>query len=359
VLGMIYIAAAGTSPLISDILARAGLWRWTFFMTLPFCAATAFLAGFSLRSSSDTPTTPLSCRLVNMDWAGCLVITVGSILTGLSLTHAGTTFAWRSARVLTPLILGLCFIVLAVLLGGFPSRLPMIPRSLFLNLTTVSGSVQHFLIWFLLLSAIFYIPIYYQSCKDFSLVNSGVSTLAIAIPAASGSTFAGISLTTFKAYRAHCWIAWTICFVGCGLMTMLRHDTPTSHAIIFTVILSLCSGVLSTATEHTMLAPLPIADHARALTFHAFIQAFGEMFGITIGASLLQGGIAQRLPLTDPLSLFYEILPTVHSLEEPAKVVVEAAFGDSLVAVWHAMFGVAIVGLLSSTLMKRVQHASD
>ncbi|KAH8096752.1 hypothetical protein BXZ70DRAFT_313540 [Cristinia sonorae] len=146
-------------------------------------------------------------------------------------------------------------------------------------------------------------------------------------------------------------------------MTVVRHDSPSAYALAFPVIAGFGSGALFSATEYPVLAPLAVAEHSGALIVQVFVQSLGGLLGISVGAGLLQHGLDGRLSSaqlgsTASHALFYEIIPTIRSLPDPSKIAVEVAFGESLDAVWRAMSGVAIVGLLSCVLMRHVSIPS-
>jgi EmrB/QacA subfamily drug resistance transporter len=116
---------AGTllGPILGGVLAEAGLWRWIFFINLPFAAITLFLLSTRVPESRDSS----SAR--QLDWPGIILAT--SALSGLtySLTE-GSSLGWGHPLVLVTGIGGLIALVAFVLVQQ-RSPHPMVPLTLF------------------------------------------------------------------------------------------------------------------------------------------------------------------------------------------------------------------------------------
>ena len=84
------------------------------------------------------------------------------------------------------------------------------------------------------------------------------------------------------------------------------------------------------------------------------------MWGVTIGTTVLQTQLSQRLPtdfldtIPGGVSFAYSIIPIIPTLSDEFQVQVRDAFAGSLVVLWEVMIGVAGMGLLGSLLMKGV-----
>lgn len=91
------------------------------------------------------------------------------------------------------------------------------------------------------------------------------------------------------------------------------------------------------------------------------------MWGVSIGAAILQNGLAKKIPQellqallgtsrpdSSNVDLAYSIIPIIKTLPEPLKHEVQVAFGESLSIIWKVMTGILAVGLLVSLLMKDV-----
>ena len=91
------------------------------------------------------------------------------------------------------------------------------------------------------------------------------------------------------------------------------------------------------------------------------------MWGIAIGGAILQNELNTRLPQefldsiaqasngsSQSAELVYAVIPLVKDLSEPLKQQVQVAFAESIRRIWIVMTAIAVLGLLSSFLMRDV-----
>ena len=110
-----------------------------------------------------------------------------------------------------------------------------------------------------------------------------------------------------------------------------------------------------------VLAPLPLERNAAALAFFAFVRAFAQTWGITIGSTILQNGLKKRLPaefvgqFKEGSEIAYAAIPLINGLEEPLRSQVRNAFALSMAVMWKTMIGIAGAGLLTVILLKEVE----
>ncbi|KAG9043895.1 hypothetical protein FS837_009018 [Tulasnella sp. UAMH 9824] len=99
-------------------------------------------------------------------------------------------------------------------------------------------------------------------------------------------------------------------------------------------------GMLFTAPELPILAPLPVTETAHALAFFAFVRCFAQTSGVTIGAMTLQNQLKKKLPRafleglgSSVAEITYAAIPAIRSLEEPTKTEVKQAVAASILFV--------------------------
>lgn len=103
---------------------------------------------------------------------------------------------------------------------------------------------------------------------------------------------------------------------------------------------------------------MPVTANASALAFFMFLRNFAQVWGVTIGGTVLQNQLQKRLPadfvaqFPQGTGIAYATIPLINSLPEPLKTEVRVAFAQSLKVVWEVMVGIAGAGLISSLFMK-------
>jgi len=140
-------------------------------------------------------------------------------------------------------------------------------------------------------------------------------------------------------------------------MTLIQTDSNTDAWAGLVIPVGLGSGMLYAATTFPVTAPLPASLHPKAMATHAFSRSFGQVWGVTIGSTVVQSQLSKKLP-AGFLNMFrggeevaYAAIPVVGSLAEPLRSVVRDAFTESLRVLWQVLTGLCGLGFIVSIFM--------
>ncbi|PPQ80060.1 hypothetical protein CVT25_001489 [Psilocybe cyanescens] len=358
-IGVTWSVAAAIGPVIGGALASSGQWRWLFYLNLPICGIVLVFVGLFLRL--PTPTTSFKEKISQFDWIGMFLIIAGCCACIIALTWGGITFAWTSAQVLAPLCVGIFGILMFTLFEWRISSNPIVPSILLSNRTTLSGYLQTFIIQAVLVSFIYYMPVYFQACKGASPTGSGVDLFGLAMTLSPISIIGGVSITVFNCYRPQLWFGWSLTVLAMGVISTLDSTSPRAMSIGFEVLAGAGMGIAYTGTFFPVLAPLSVESNAHAIGLGIFLRSFAQVWGITICGTVLQNELQANLPLEffelvpDSHALAYGAIAKVHSLPSPLRELVEEAFATSLKKVWLTLLGMSASGLLVSFAMRSYQ----
>ncbi|KAF8587989.1 iron permease [Ramaria rubella] len=364
-IGIAWAVASGIGPVIGGAFSQSGEWRWLFYLNIPVCGIVAILVFFFLRLR--TPTGAFKDKMARMDWIGNLLVVASTSACMIGLTWGGIQFAWISAHVLVPLILGIVGLVFFMYYEIKVAEHPIVPFSILSSATGISGYLQTFIMPIVLLAVLFldYLPVYFQACKAASPIASGVDLFGIAFSLAPMGTLSGISVAKSHQYRPQLWLAWGLIILGTGLLSTLRVDSSRGMIIGFQIIAGSGLGIVGTTSYFPVLAPLPVSANAKALAFFTFCRNFAQIWGITVGGALLQNELKHRLPpgfisaFPEGTAIAYAAIPSIPALEQPLRDEVRQAFAESLRVVWTALIGVGGLGLIVSLGMKRLPLHTD
>ncbi|OBZ76995.1 putative transporter C3H1.06c [Grifola frondosa] len=362
-IGIAWSVSSGAGPLIGGGLAQGGQWRWLFYLNIPICGVSALLMVLFLRVR--TPPGTVSEKIRKVDWVGNALVIASTASCVIALTWSGIQHPWNSVPVLVPLILGLLGLIVFIAYEAKIAKHPLVPFIILTKLTSLSGYVQTFVMPVVMLGIIYYMPVYFQACKDLSPIGAGVDQLAVALVLAPVGIISGVSVNVTHKYRPQLWVSWVFVILGTGLLITLGADTLRGHAIGYLVICAIGLGILVTTTYFPVLAPLPVSQHALALSFFMFLRNFAQVWGVTIGGAVLQNELRKRMPAAfqaqfpEGTAVAYATIPLIPHLKDPLKSEVRAAFADSLKVVWEVMVGIAGLGLISCVGMKGLPLHTD
>ncbi|KAH9481262.1 Efflux pump FUS6 [Psilocybe cubensis] len=349
ILGLAFCIAGGIGPVVGGALAQEGQWRWIFFMNIPIAVFCISIIIFSLH----VPTPPGS---VSENGNFIIVASTASCSTGL--TWGGIEHPWNSPQVLVPLILGLLGTAAFFVYEAFVPTYPLIPYHIFANRTSISGFIQTFILSIPHLSLLYYLPVYYQACKDASPTASGVDLFGLVFSVAPMAMISGLSVNIFKVYRPQIIAGWVILIVGSGALSIVKENSTRSLSLGLQIVNGIGIGLVYMTVYFPILAPLPITSTAQALALYNYLRAIAQTWGVTIGSAVLQNQLKSDLPVgfTDQfpagVAIAYSIIPIVPGLSQPLKDQVRDAFAKGLATLWQVHTGIIGAGLIACLFMR-------
>lgn len=208
---------------------------------------------------------------------------------------------------------------------------------------------------------VFYLPVYFQGTMLSSPVRSSVQMFPVIFTVAPFTILCGISVARTGHYVVQNILGWIAVTIAAGLFSTLKFDSPQATWIGFQILMGVGTGILFAASQFAILAPLPVEKNANALAFFSFLRTFASTFGVTIGSTVLQNELVQKLP-ADASTLFsnaqqmtYAAIPEIVLLPQPLQEEVRSAFASSLSILWLVLVGVCAAGFVSSLFMKQLK----
>ncbi|OCK83273.1 MFS multidrug transporter [Lepidopterella palustris CBS 459.81] len=182
-------------PVIGGYLAEAN-WRYCFVLSIPIAFISELLIFFLMRkhlvkgrvSASNVGRWGYVFGLKTFDWPGMFFFIFGVGLIILAVMWAGTQYAWSSAAVIVPLILGgILFVTFFLheyllepehmLSRALPHTAAMIPWRLFQKRDTFLLMIINFTAGAALYSAFYIISIYWELAEGYTASKAGVQLL--------------------------------------------------------------------------------------------------------------------------------------------------------------------------------------
>ncbi|KAI0292637.1 major facilitator superfamily domain-containing protein [Multifurca ochricompacta] len=327
-----WAVGGGVGPVIGGSLAQSGNWRWLFYLNLPICAFNATLVLLFMRLK--TPYATLKEKLSRMDFIGNILITGSTTSTVIGLTWGGVQFAWSSASVLVPLIIGLVGLGVFIIYEIYLCKPPVVPILFRLDWTGTSGYLQQFIMAMVLASLSYWYVIFFEACKDKSPTGAGVDIFGLSYSISLIAIVAGVVVKKTGKYLIPTYVGWVLMVIGAGLLTTIEVDTTIAKSVGFQLVI--------------------VTQTAPAMALYVFSRNFGQIWGVTIGGAILQNELKRTLPAAfiaqfpQGVEIAYATIPIIPSLQEPFKDQVRDMFGEALEVVWQVVLGITFVGFLCS-----------
>ncbi|RMZ69131.1 mfs multidrug transporter [Pyrenophora seminiperda CCB06] len=297
--------------------------------------------------------------LAIIDWPGLFMFILGVGCISLAIQWGGTQYAWDSAPVVAPLVLGgiLCvaFFAYEYLLGPgravsrlFPQQRPMIPSTLFRKMDAILLLIINFSTGISIVSAFYFISYYWQLAEGYSSSKAGIQLLFY-LPGLGAGVYTATAMCN-KWPRQTFSPLFIGSIVECLGLTLLTYSVYIRNTTMVKVFLAI-------AGAGTGLRFMPVVLHAAGIwstrissmqSLLSFMVPLGETIGISIMGSVFSNKLdtflapikdrANGMAATGPPSL--ELL---NKLPEPIKQEIQNAAAKAVM--WSFVSVLPFVGL--------------
>jgi hypothetical protein len=266
-----------------------------------------------------------------------------SFLVGIS--WGGIQYEWKSVQTITPIVVGIITIVIAVLWEIYYAREPFLRPSLFNSpsalATYASALFQGFIVcspqirtpetlltslFPQLFCALYYVPFYFSSIKFDPPTQTGLNIFPVTCLLLPGSIIISLITTRTGRYRWAIWGGWVVTTIGCGLFVLLDADTTTPVWAIILAIFGIGHGILLTSVNVGIQAVSRVEDAGRAAAMYAFMRTLGMSIGVAVGGTVFQNVMSNKLDeLGLPGSIAHNSEVFVHTMslmdpEDPTRL---------------------------------------
>lgn len=362
--------ALAAGPLIGGTLIQLSSWPAIFFVNLPV-GIVAFVLGWRVLSESRNP------NARRFDIPGQLLIIAG--LT--ALTYAlieGSIQGWTSLFILSLFALA-ALLIIAFLVMEARVREPLLPLSLFKNVTFSTANATATVVGFALIGTVFFISQYFQGIQGYTALGAGVRTLPSTMGIFLAAPLAG-SLTARFGPRIP--VTLGALSSGTALLLLTAIDPATSYVDIWwkLAMLGIGFGLMLSPLTTAVIASTPPTRAGLASSMINTSRQIGSVLGIAVLGALVTSQFSTNIAssLTGvgvPASVSGKIAHAVASagtqasnIRFPGKLpvaaqVVHTLLNQSFTDAVHASFivsGIALlfVGALSALLLGRIQKAA-
>lgn len=331
-------------------------WRLAFLVQVPVVVVSGLLVFCLVKVP---PKTSNKSYLSRIDFVGAFLTMSFLVVLLLGLNAGGNVVPWTHPLVLTTLPLAF------VLLLGFifwesRNAQPIIPVRLLVHRTVFTACVTNLVCTMSNTILLFYVPIYLQ-VLGYSPTQSGFRILFGSLGASIGSIGCGLIMKKTGKYLT-LGICVLISFVvGCAMFSTLDANSPVWVPFpAFALIGAGYGGMLTV----TLLACIAAVEHSQQAVITSATYAFrsvGATLGITVASVVYQNLLNERLwdrfesvpDAGEEIRRIRDNLDELKHLPVGWHNGVIASFMEAFRGVWLTVLGLAIVGLVSVSLMRQ------
>ncbi|TLS25964.1 hypothetical protein PpBr36_07455 [Pyricularia pennisetigena] len=372
-------------PVIGGYLTTAA-WRWCFAINLPICVVAVALIFFILRKdllgpvalapgdvdnvqqqqqqqqpvANEARLTRFFARLTTVDVGGQLLFLSGFGLVVLAMTWAGATYAWSSAAVLTPLLVGVALVGAFVFWerlmtpGGalalmFPRQKAMLPWDILKNKDVGLLCFINFATGAAMYSVLYFCSIYFTMVKLYDSGHAGVQLLYY-----TPGLGVGVYLSMFLCNRyprntfVPTMFGSIVEAVGVGMLAwaLYHEDTPTIYGMM--ALTGVGTGVRFLSVQLHAIGSFRNRI-ATVVSLLAVTLPFGGTLGLTIMTTVFnnESGIGSDSPVRN-----FDVL---HALPEAQRSIVTRQAKMGVVWAFVAILPIMVLCVLAASLLGNVE----
>jgi DHA2 family multidrug resistance protein len=285
IFGIALVVAPTLGPILGGWLVDNNLWRWIFFINLPIGILGVILATAFLREGS--------IQRKRFDLLGLLTSAVG-FGAALYAASIAATEGWTSQRVLIFFAIGGVGLLAFAIVELFIAKDPLLNLRLFAKPIFLIGTLIGYVSVLALFGAEFLLPLYLQSLRGKTALETGVIVLPLAIASGIIAPFAGKLYDKFGA-RPLMVVGFGLLLINTWQFAQLDATTPIAWILFLLVLRGIALGLTVQTTLVASLSVVPGPEIARASSLSNATRQVVQSIGVAVLATVLTTTLSPQI----------------------------------------------------------------
>jgi len=292
--GVAVVIGPAFGPTIGGYIVDNYSWPWIFYINLPVGALALFMVTTFVQEPEDVRIANQAMAAAqrrHMDWAGIALLTLG-VATLQYVLEEGQRNDWFESRLITA-----CLAVSLVALGTFVIReltaqVPAVAIRLFADKVFAAGTLVGAVMFSMLMSLTFLLPVFMQELLGFTAVQSGIALMPRSLVMMVAMPVVG---RLYNRVSPRLTVAFGVVLFSVSAYMMSHYTLDTSQADIMAVLVlqGVAFACLFIPLTTVALASIPRHKLADATGLNSLLRQIGGSLGLAGFAALMPRFTAQ------------------------------------------------------------------
>jgi DHA2 family multidrug resistance protein len=296
--GVAVVLGPAFGPTLGGYIVDNYSWPWIFYINLPVGVLALFMVQRFVHEPEDIRVANLAAaekQRKNLDWMGIALLAVG-VATLQYVLEEGSRNDWFDSRVIAVTTFVSLVSLAAFVIRELTAPVPAVNISLFRNTVFTSGTLVGAVMFAMLLSITFLLPVFMQEILGFTAVQSGLAlmprslVMMVAMPVV-GRLYNRVSPALTVAFGVGLFA------ISAVMMSHYNLDTSSGAVVDVLLIQGVAFSCLFIPLTTVALARVPRHQLADATGLNSLLRQIGGSLGLAIFASLIprysrQAGVA-------------------------------------------------------------------
>ncbi|KAJ5279766.1 hypothetical protein N7478_005138 [Penicillium angulare] len=270
-------------------------WRLCFYINLPFGAITGVTVFFTFQNTKPIVQATLKEKLWGMDPLGTIIFVSAIVSLLLALQWGGSVHPWGDGRIIALFVvfgalLG-CFLCLQLYLG----KKAILPPHLICMRNIWGSALFAFCANGVLISFVYYLPIWFQAVKGTSATRSGLMNLPFILSNVLMTMLSGAFVTMIRYLSPFMLLSAAMTCISAGILTTLEPTSGPAKWVGYQLFLGIAIGTGFQLPIFVVQTTLPATDIPIATALMTFAPLLGGSVFVSVAQNLFNNRLVAGL----------------------------------------------------------------